>query len=559
MWTSGNVPGVIMMSSVMSLIIFRCCGAKIIGCYVPTGEHCERPLEIGLRIDSGFLSLYDENGSEIENCEVLFCEEGLYIYKAYTNGHPYDTSHVWVQVFTKLLELNDNCSLVPSIIVPKNFPNQRTWNLLRRSIQPEITGAMLTCRPDFSPEWRTYYDYRPEKVRCGMDMILQPGFSLDNTPSNRPMFMRQRSVLSKDLAGLIFEDIITEMIADGYLKQFRFLGKYISQYISVLIESGEMKSSLIHEGFDYDRWSKGRSSCHGNNSKEEVIADIVDFVNVRVIGWCQEADITQLHVHHHRLLLQLKLFLDNFLRIKKDRILSKKLSEVKNALMESLHIVSVGSLPRVTQEELMCWVFHNEDRVWRYRGGRCGHETLQQFMGFLGDGLHGNRTCPGVATFMVPNTSTSLDLEHDCKVENLVGYSIGELINPSNEGALTDLPSTSCYEIALGWVHPKYRRLNVSIDMYFHIMGQVSAGYIVCDVVKGSVERIIDSNPLLRVLKWLRLSQYIIWRRQKSYAVQLETGNTEEFEQVVFRVWPMRLSLIIYRMIRNVTNILKFN
>ena len=24
----------------------RCCGPKIIGCYAPSGEHCERPLEV---------------------------------------------------------------------------------------------------------------------------------------------------------------------------------------------------------------------------------------------------------------------------------------------------------------------------------------------------------------------------------------------------------------------------------------------------------------------------------------------------------------------------------
>ena len=26
--------------------VFRCCGAQIIGCYAPNGEHCERPLEV---------------------------------------------------------------------------------------------------------------------------------------------------------------------------------------------------------------------------------------------------------------------------------------------------------------------------------------------------------------------------------------------------------------------------------------------------------------------------------------------------------------------------------
>ena len=25
-----------------------CCGAQIVGCYAPNGDHCERPLEIGM-------------------------------------------------------------------------------------------------------------------------------------------------------------------------------------------------------------------------------------------------------------------------------------------------------------------------------------------------------------------------------------------------------------------------------------------------------------------------------------------------------------------------------
>lgn len=31
----------------------------------------------------------------------------------------------------------------------------------------------------------------------------------------------------------------------------------------------------------------------------------------------------------------------------------------------------------------MGWIFENEDRVWRFRGGRDGHETYAQYLGFL--------------------------------------------------------------------------------------------------------------------------------------------------------------------------------
>ncbi len=30
----------------ITVCVCRCCGAQIIGCYAPNGEHCERPLEV---------------------------------------------------------------------------------------------------------------------------------------------------------------------------------------------------------------------------------------------------------------------------------------------------------------------------------------------------------------------------------------------------------------------------------------------------------------------------------------------------------------------------------
>lgn len=77
----------------------KCCGSQIVGCYTPSGVHCERPLEIGIRQDSAFASIYDESDTEIENCELLFVEQGVYLFRAYTNSHPYDTSqvsYIWI-------------------------------------------------------------------------------------------------------------------------------------------------------------------------------------------------------------------------------------------------------------------------------------------------------------------------------------------------------------------------------------------------------------------------------------------------------------------------------
>jgi len=69
---------------------------------------------------------------------------------------------------------------VPSVIIPRYYPNNQTWELLRRSVQTELTGSLLTCRPDFSPEWRTYYDHRYNKeVDVVYDAFMFSSYFID--------------------------------------------------------------------------------------------------------------------------------------------------------------------------------------------------------------------------------------------------------------------------------------------------------------------------------------------------------------------------------------------
>ena len=67
------------------------------------------------------MSVYDEDGLEIENVEVLCTDQGLFVYKAYSNGHLFDTSSDWVAIFRAILV----GGYVPAIILPKGFPTHR--------------------------------------------------------------------------------------------------------------------------------------------------------------------------------------------------------------------------------------------------------------------------------------------------------------------------------------------------------------------------------------------------------------------------------------------------
>ena len=37
---------------------------------------------------------------------------------------------------------------------------------------------------------------------------------------------------------------------------FRFLGKVVSEYISVSVREGERRVSIFENGFDYERWTR---------------------------------------------------------------------------------------------------------------------------------------------------------------------------------------------------------------------------------------------------------------------------------------------------------------
>lgn len=63
---------------------------------------------------------------------------------------------------------------------------------------------------------------RPERVTVGRDMVLHCGFTL-STDQARPSFRRQRSKFTKDLAGIIFEEAMQELLMDDFLKQFRYI------------------------------------------------------------------------------------------------------------------------------------------------------------------------------------------------------------------------------------------------------------------------------------------------------------------------------------------------
>jgi hypothetical protein len=54
----------------------------------------------------------------------------------------------------------------------------------------------------------------------------------------------------------------------------------------------------------------------------------------------------------------------------------------------------------IFKAELMKWMYKNEDRVWRDRGGRPGEETLASFMNLINPQLqHTHKPIPGLLAY----------------------------------------------------------------------------------------------------------------------------------------------------------------
>jgi len=202
-------------------------------------------VEIGLRASGAFLSINSEqDGVELENSEVIFTDQGLYLYKSYSNGHVYDTSKVWLSLFKTLLSPPYQ---VPSIILPRGFPTFSAYERLAKYVPPELTGGLLTWKADFYDENKIYLDFNIRQTKGGFDIILTPdclpsleaaiqGAEHDIDAGETP---RSRSlVLQKDLAGLVYDHVVAAIVAhpDPEIREMKVLGRVVSAFVVQVME-----------------------------------------------------------------------------------------------------------------------------------------------------------------------------------------------------------------------------------------------------------------------------------------------------------------------------------
>lgn len=160
----------------------------------------------------------------------------MFVYKLYTNGHPYDTSLVWCCLFKTLIEAH----YIPAIIIPKGFPNQRTFSLLNSFIPEEFSSGEISFKDDAYAETgvESYYDFKAERIKesdlllteDNIHSLLLPQLHLLSNTHSRPSktLLKSSTELStmskppvkpakpiKDLTGTLFTHVMEDINADS--------------------------------------------------------------------------------------------------------------------------------------------------------------------------------------------------------------------------------------------------------------------------------------------------------------------------------------------------------
>ena len=247
--------------------------------------------------------------------------------------------------------------------------------------------------------------------------------------------------------------------------------------------------------------------------KQDVLMNIVNLVHDNVRSFVHDADMYELYTFATDHFFDLRKFLHlytNKQTLDNDKCASFTDVEVSqwrcscnDVVMNNAFIVAINSLPRRQQEHLMLWVFKNEDRVWRLRGGRPGHETPDDYLSMMKSPQLNISSSDDKTLSYVDNTvepfpgfvllSSNMQDCEKLDTSNVVGYCVGEWISHCE------------YEITTAWVSPRYNGLGFATRLYMNTMEHVPANVFVFDLIHGGLERAV------RVICCINADVFIIY------------------------------------------------
>lgn len=471
-------------------------------CYAPKGSHNEKPFEIFFRADHTVWTIKQDQNM-IQNAEVLFTLNGALVYRAFPANETEEISLFWIHFFCWMIQEE----IVPKILLPMDHPTTCAYKLLERWIS--LSAAVpVEFTADWMDSFATYHDRPPEKIYPGHGLVLTRentrklglfcGFGSQTASS---------SMVNGDCALGLGDHVHSNAMQGFTIGAGRcrdVLGKSVRLYLQHLMQFGAADANILIESFDQSLWETQFPLIKGKHEiKEYVKSKILESVE----GTIDSLDIDHLFDSNPQMLFDLKSFLSKYSPRKNDKVVKVLLSHVE--------LKSIRSLSPEEQISVIKWIYRNEDRVWRFRGGRPSNEMLSDFLRFIDPS-----NIPGWIAISQARKPHS-------KLDAIIGYVAGEIVDDRGK-----------YEIVAAWTHDSFRNMGIAGKLYSCLLDELykrNLKYIRFDVVSSSFESITDKiawRGALGMVKRIGLLPYFIESNEDSYMISnvIDTQK-EQFER----------------------------
>jgi hypothetical protein len=149
------------------------------------------------------------------------------------------------------------------------------------------------------------------------------------------------------------------------------------------MEKGTLDGSILDNGLDVERWNrrKRKEKLMDNEEKIGLIERITDSVRKQFdIYYQMEPSIlyqsNKLHFFELKKHLEVKVQIGDLLP--KDILL-----RMVNCLARNQRVIVFDEMKAPVQENIIRFIFSNEELVWRGRGRQREEETIEQYLAFL--------------------------------------------------------------------------------------------------------------------------------------------------------------------------------
>lgn len=236
----------------------------------------------------------------------------------------------------------------------------------------------------------------------------------------------------KDLAGVLVAEIIQELQEEDSLQANAF-GRFISSYVTKILEKGECDSETLELGFNLERWNKkNKHQAITEEKKNQQIEKIKELVWIKLekLYHINPEELLMSNLKHFfELKNHVQFIVQNYNKdiwIYYDKC-NELWKHIKQVLLSKQKLILLSDLKLVDQEAIMKQIFFNEGEVWRERGTR-GMEKLEDFLKFISPkhSLCSRSPFGGIILKLdletLPNNQTVFDYP-------FVGYCIGQWTN----------------------------------------------------------------------------------------------------------------------------------